>query len=265
MAQNWPNIICNMRNNVIVRGTMIGNRTVIRKPDRRQARTVWNVTPATWLLSARPLEVLCQACYFPEKLFLQSPGMNASTDILPRRHRITVDEYHRMGEAGIFSEDDRVELIEGEIIDMTPIGFRHASVVDELNFLLAKQLPDTYRVRVQNPLRLSETTEPQPDLVIVRRRSDRYAESHPTQTDVLLLIEVADTSAGYDRSVKIPLYARHGIPEVWLVDLAGGSVEVFRHPSPSGYQEMSRHAEKGCLRPHLLPEVKVDLERILGG
>ncbi|MFN3920302.1 MAG: Uma2 family endonuclease [Methylohalobius sp.] len=188
--------------------------------------------------------------------------MNADAEAFPKRHKITVQEYERMGETGIFSEDERVELIEGEIIDMAPIGPKHASLVDELTYALAKQLPDNYRIRVQNPLRLSDTSEPQPDLVVVRQRSDRYAQSHPTPEDALLVIEVAETSTNYDRNVKIPLYARFGIPEVWLVDLSGAFIEVFRKPSPSGYQEISRHSQSERLRPLLVPEVGVEIKEL---
>jgi Uma2 family endonuclease len=191
-------------------------------------------------------------------------AMSANTETLPKRHRVTVNEYHRMGEAEIFSEDDRVELINGEIIDMTPIGSRYASVVDELNYRLIRQIAGTYRIRVQNPLQLAEDTEPQPDLAIVRRRSDRYAGAHPAPQDVLLLIEVADTSASYDRSVKIPLYARHSIPEVWLVDLADESVEVFRNPALTGYVDVDRHERGESLKPLLMPEVEIDLVDLFG-
>ncbi len=155
--------------------------------------------------------------------------------IAPKRHRITVDEFHRMGEAGIFSEDERVELVEGEIIDMAPIGPFHANVVDELMQLFVKKLPNELRLRAQNPITLDRKNEPQPDLAIVKNKS--YISSHPAPEDVLLLIEVADTSLDYDRNVKIPLYARHKIPEVWLVNLEEKTIEVFRHPASQGYSE----------------------------
>ena len=156
----------------------------------------------------------------------------------------TVAEYHRMGEAGIFSEDDRVELIEGEIVEMTPIGSRHQASVDRLSELFFGQLAGQAVLRVQGPIRLGERSEPQPDLTVLRRRADFYAAAHPAPQDVLLVVEVAETSAMYDREVKVPLYARAGIPEVWLVDLAGARVEVYRHPSPQGYREI-RTARRG--------------------
>lgn len=123
-----------------------------------------------------------------------------------------VGEYHRMGEAGVFSEDDRVELIAGEIVEMPPIGRRHAACVDRLTELFSGQ-PGVI-VRVQNPVRLDEFTEVRPNVALLRRREDFYSRSHPTPAGVLLVVEVADTSSAYDREVKLPLYARSGVPEV---------------------------------------------------
>jgi len=187
--------------------------------------------------------------------------MNVNAESFPRRHRITVEDYHRMGEAGIFSEDDRVELIEGEVIDMAPIGSKHANTVDEFVQLIARQLPKKGRLRVQNPVLLNDGSEPQPDLTIVANRS--YSAAHPSPEDILLLIEVADTSLEYDRSVKIPLYGRHGIPEVWLVDLESRTVEVFREPSAEGYRALQRHGAGEHLKPLALPEIDVDLTEVL--
>ena len=134
------------------------------------------------------------------------------------RHRFMVEDYERMGDAGILGEDDRVELIAGEIVDMSPIRPRHAACVNQSNWLLSRHVGDAGRVSVQNPVRLGDHDEPQPDLVVLRPGPD-YTRSLPTPADVLLLIEVADTSLAYDRRVKIPMYARAGIAEVWLVDL----------------------------------------------
>ncbi|XSG84354.1 MAG: Uma2 family endonuclease, partial [Methylohalobius sp. ZOD2] len=163
--------------------------------------------------------------------------MTANAAAFPRRHRISVEEYRRMGEAGIFSEDDRVELIEGEIFDMTPIGHQHAGLVNRLNRLLVMAAGGRAVVSVQNPLRLSEQSEPQPDLALLKPRADDYQGAAATATDVLLVVEVADTSRDYDRTVKIPLYAQHDIPEAWLIDLPGKVVEVYRDPSPDGYRD----------------------------
>ena len=153
-----------------------------------------------------------------------------------------VDDYRRMGEAGVFSEDDRVELVEGEIVEMTPIGRRHASCVDRLTELFSEQ-PGVI-VRVQNPVQLDVYTEVQPDVALLKRREDFYSRSHPTPEDVLLAVEVGDTSAAYDREVKLSLYARAGIPEVWLVDLNEGVIEAYARPEGGKYGE-SRRAGRG--------------------
>ncbi|GIW50689.1 MAG: hypothetical protein KatS3mg081_0044 [Gemmatimonadales bacterium] len=150
------------------------------------------------------------------------------------KRRFTVAEYHKMAEAGILGEDDRVELLEGELVAMAPIGSRHATCVRRLNYLLSRGVGERAIVDVQNPIRLSEYSEPQPDLALLKPRPDFYAAAHPGPEDVLLVVEVAETSADYDREVKIPLYARAGIPEVWLVDLAGAQIETFRQPAQGG-------------------------------
>ena len=155
------------------------------------------------------------------------------TDV--RRYLFTVDEFYRMGEAGIFTEDDRVELIDGEIWQMAAIGPLHAELVDRLTELFVTRLAGTARVRVQNPLRVSRRTEPQPDLVVARRRGGSYADRHPEPDDVLLVVEVADSSLRYDRVQKIPRYAASGIPEVWLVNLSARTVTVYTDPGPTGY------------------------------
>ncbi len=154
------------------------------------------------------------------------------------RKLFTVQEFHRMGEAGILHEDDRVELIGGEIVQMAAIGTRHFTCVNALTRLLVRAVGDEAIVSVQNPVRLDEHNEPQPDLAVIRARS--YRESLPTPEDVLLLIEVSDTTLAYDRNVKLPLYARSGIPEVWIVDLTDETIE--RHTEPSGNDY--RHTEK---------------------
>ena len=154
------------------------------------------------------------------------------------RKLFTVHEFHRMGEAGILHEDDRVELIGGEIVQMAAIGTRHFTCVNALTRLLVRAVGDEAIVSVQNPVRLDEHNEPQPDLAVIRARS--YRESLPTPEDVLLLIEVSDTTLAYDRNVKLPLYARSGIPEVWIVDLTDETIE--RHTEPSGNDY--RHTEK---------------------
>ena len=129
------------------------------------------------------------------------------------RRRFTAEEYHQMAEAGILLEDDRVELIEGEIIELSPIGRHHASTLIRLNELFVRRFGDVALVSAQNPIRLSDDTEPQPDLALLRRRSDFYDAGLPRPEDILLGVEVADTSVAYDRRLKIPLYGRSGIAE----------------------------------------------------
>ena len=153
------------------------------------------------------------------------------------RRRFTVHEYHRMAEAGILHEDDRIELIDGELVEMAAIGTRHFSCVNRLNHLLVGNVGEDVIVSVQNPVRLNEYAEPQPDVALIRARD--YRESLPTPDDVLLLIEVSDTTLAYDRGLKLSRYARSGIPEVWIVDLEGEKIE--HHTGPSG--DLYRHVE----------------------
>lgn len=180
------------------------------------------------------------------------------------RHRFTVDEYHRMSVGGILVEDDRVELIDGEIVEMTPIGARHAACVRRLSRLFSRGLGERAVVDVQNPVRVGERSEPQPDVALLRPRPDLYAPSHPGPGDVLLLVEVAETSARIERAVKVPLYARAGIQELWLVDLAEEVVEVYRRPLPDGYQELQRVGRGQQLSSQAFPDVPLAADDILG-
>jgi Uma2 family endonuclease len=161
-----------------------------------------------------------------------------------------------MGEAGILGEEARVELIEGELIDMAPIGSRHAGTVDRLARLFFERVT-TAIVRIQNPIVLGEHSELEPDLTLLRSRDDFYTSAHPGAADVLLLVEVMDTSARYDREVKIPLYARAGIPEVWLIDLQQGWIEIYLRPSPNGYRQILRPERQEQIILSRLPDVKV--------
>lgn len=147
----------------------------------------------------------------------------------------TVAEYYQMAEAGILAPEDRVELIEGEIIAMSPIGSRHAGCVNRLTQLFSEKVSGLAIVSVQNPIRLSDSTEPEPDLALLRPRADFYAQAHPQPADVLLVVEVADHSLAYDRAIKVPLYARAGIPETWVIDLDTETVFVYQQPGAPGY------------------------------
>ena len=158
-----------------------------------------------------------------------------------------------MGEAGILGAADRVELIDGEIIDMSPIGALHAAIVARLASYFSQRLGGAAVVWCQNPVRLDDISEPEPDIVILRPRADFYMTAHPGPTDVLLVIEVSDTSLAYDLGTKVPLYARHGIPETWVIDAATRRTRVFRQPI--GWGEASRsacsaYATEVSIEPH---------------
>ena len=169
------------------------------------------------------------------------------------KHRFTVEEFHKLGEAGIFGEDDRVELVEGEIVEMMPIGWRHVESVNALTGVLA-DLRGTGRfvVSVQNPLVLGEHGEHYPDLVLYRKGVRGRV---PEAGDALVVVEVADTSVSYDRNVKLPLYARAGVAEAWLVDLRAGAIEVHSAPRAGGYGTVRTYARGEVVRSATLAEV----------
>jgi Uma2 family endonuclease len=174
-----------------------------------------------------------------------------------------VAEYYRMADAGILSEDDRVELIEGEIVEMSPIGVRHQACVDRLTRLLHLRVGRIAIIRVQGPIRLGEYSEPQPDLALLRLRNDHYTQGHPMPADVLLVIEVAETTREYDRNVKIPLYAQAGIPEAWLVDIPEGVIYVYWQPSQGAYQQVRRFQRGETLTSPTLPRLTLNVDDIL--
>ncbi|MDP9476018.1 MAG: Uma2 family endonuclease [Actinomycetota bacterium] len=179
-----------------------------------------------------------------------------------KRRRFTVHEYHRMGEIGILREDDRVELIEGEIVEMAARGTGHFACVNGLTRLLVRAVGDEAVVSVQNPVRLSEHTEPRPDLAIIRPRD--YRLSLPSPEDVLLLIEVSDTTLPYDRNVKLPLYARAGIGEVWVVNLRGGVIERHTGSSAEGYRSLQRARRGEKIESIALPDLALTVDDVLG-
>lgn len=191
-------------------------------------------------------------------------AMAVATKRLYTVRKFTVEEYYKLAEVGILSEDDRVELIEGEIVVHSPIGSRHAACVKRLNALFSSRAQNKAIVSVQDPIRLSEHSEPQPDLALLKPHPDFYAEEHPSPQDVLLIIEVTETSLEYDKSVKLPLYAKHGIPEVWLVDLAQGRMEVHRKPQGERYMSAQKFKRDQTIAPEALPEVKLAVDEILG-
>lgn len=179
--------------------------------------------------------------------------------------RLSVDAYHRMIDAGIFGEDDRVELIEGELRAMPPIKAAHAGKNKRLNRLFSRLAADRAVVAVQDPLTLPPHSEPEPDLMLLRQRDDFYEAANPTAADVLLLVEIADTSLCYGRNTKIPLYAAHGITEVWLVDIPHRRVEIYRDPGPEGYRQILLPDEGPTIEPLLLSGVSIRLSDLWGG
>lgn len=181
----------------------------------------------------------------------------------PATRRFTVEEYHRMAEAGILGEDDRLELVRGKVVEMEPIGSRHAACVNRLTALFSP-LHDRAVLAVQNPVRLDEESEPEPDLALLRPESDFYAGGHPGPEDVLLVVEVAETSAEYDRDVKLPLYGEAGVPEAWLVDLAGDRILEAREPSADGYRHERALRPGDTIRADAFPELELAVGEILG-
>ena len=183
--------------------------------------------------------------------------------VVLQRHRVTVEEYHRMAETGILAPDARVELIEGEVIDMAPMNSRHAWVVT----MLISRLQAAHGrgiVTCQTPLRLGTHGEPEPDLMLLRPRDGGYAAALPAPADVLLLIEVADTSLDYDRLVKMPLYAREGVCEAWIVDLVNRQVRFYRQPQGGAYADVTSTETPGLTPVIALPGIEIDLAGLFG-
>ena len=182
---------------------------------------------------------------------------------VPARHRVDVEAYYRMAEAGILAHDDRVELIDGEIFDMVPIGSLHGGTTDRFIRLFARAAADGFaHVSVQRPLRLDAMNEPLPDAMLLKPRADDYRGRHPGAADVLLLVEVSDASLSHDPGTKLPLYAKFGVPEVWIVDLCGQAIEVYREPAGGAYARQER-LTSGSLVPALVPAAAFDVAALL--
>ncbi|MCD8488253.1 MAG: Uma2 family endonuclease [Desertifilum sp.] len=180
------------------------------------------------------------------------------------RKKFTVEQYHQMSELGILSDRDRVELIQGEILQISPIGRRHAACVDRLTERLILLLSTKAIIRSQNPIRLSNNSEPQPDIALLRRREDFYAENHPQPDDIFLVIEVSDTTVDFDREIKIPIYAEARIVEVWLIDLNAQQIEVYREPTSQGYQSVQILSREQTITLLAFPEIELSVQQILG-
>jgi Uma2 family endonuclease len=181
------------------------------------------------------------------------------------RHLFTVDDYHRMGQAGILAEDDRVELIEGELLEMAPIGSEHAGCGRAHSSVCPRRRRAWHRVP-PNPVRLDLHNEPQPDFAVLKPQPDGYRSALPTLEDVLLIVEVAASSLAYNSGLKLALYARHGIPEAWIVNLAGQEVEVLRKPAGDRY-ESTVHVDRSgsSLEIEALPGGRIAADRVFGG
>jgi Uma2 family endonuclease len=190
----------------------------------------------------------------------------AMPDLVPELFKgpFTVADYHRMAESGLLHEDSRVELLDGMVVEMSPIGSRHADCVNRLTERLVLALAGRAIVSVQNPVILDERSEPQPDVAVWKRRPEGYAAGLPRPKDVLLVIEVVDTTAYRDKVVKIPLYARARTAEVWLVRLDEDVVEIHREPGADGYGVVRSVGRGETLTPSLLPSVTLSVADILG-
>jgi Uma2 family endonuclease len=180
------------------------------------------------------------------------------------RHAFTIEEWHHMGETGLFGEDARMELLDGEVIEMSPIGSAHGGCVKYLNRALIAAVGDRAVVGVQDPVVLDDRSEPQPDLAVLAPRPDEYRQSHPTPAEILLLIEVSDTTLPYDRDRKAPYYAGAGVRECWIVDLAGDQVLVMRAPRAAGYGDIRARHRGEQIDVEALAGVKLEVADILG-
>ncbi|HEY0377723.1 MAG TPA: Uma2 family endonuclease [Pyrinomonadaceae bacterium] len=180
------------------------------------------------------------------------------------KYWITADEFEQMGRAGIFHPDARLELLEGEIYQMSPIGSPHAACVDFLSSFFNRHFGGRVIVRVQNPIRLNDISEPQPDIALLRPRDDFYRRAHPTPEDVLLVVEVADSTVETDRSYKMPLYARAGIPEAWLVNLPEERIELFAEPVGGDYQTSRIFSRSDEVQSHGVADLRVAVSDVLG-
>jgi len=193
-----------------------------------------------------------------QSMSVPSPDFNR-----PLKHLTNLDEWRRMGEANIFPPGSRVELINGEILDMVPIGFNHSGHINRLVKLLTKIIPDDVIPSVQNPLQLGDLSEPEPDFMLLKPHEDFYTSRHPIAEDVLLLIEVADSSLRFDQNEKLRLYAQHGVPEYWLLNLNDLCLEVYRKPNGEAYAEKSTLHAGDSVTLSQLPKISIQVAVIL--
>jgi Uma2 family endonuclease len=180
------------------------------------------------------------------------------------RHAFTVNEWHRMGDAGLFGDNARMELLDGEVIEMSPIGSPHASCVARLNFLLMQAVGPSALIFPRNPVVLDEHSEPQPDIALLAPRADGYSRSHAVPGEILLLIEISDTTLAFDRDQKSFLYARSGVRQLWIVDLTGEQIPVMGSPGPDGYRHAHSSRRGGQLAVEALAGVRISVDEVLG-
>jgi len=183
--------------------------------------------------------------------------------VFPQKHLTDIAEWHRMGEAGIFPPEARLELIDGEILTMAPIGFNHASHVSRLTRYFIRLLDDGVSVRIQSPIQLGDLSEPEPDLVLAKADNVDYTTRHPNASDVLLLVEVSDSTLRFDHTQKLRLYATHGITEYWIVNLIDNCLEVYRQPQDGDYLDKSVLTKSDSIKLLALPELEVSVASIL--
>ncbi len=195
---------------------------------------------------------------------LVKPRVQSEVQPEPTPRRFSVDEYYAMAEAGILARDERVELIDGEIITMSPIGNPHGAGVDRATDLIVPLVTGRAIVRVQAHVRLADNCQPEPDLMLLVRRGDFYSTEAPGPSDVLLLIEVADSSLSYDRNRKLPLYARHGIPEVWIENIPGRVVEAYSNPVNGEYTQARTYRPGEIITPQAFPDLELPVSQLVG-
>jgi Uma2 family endonuclease len=201
-------------------------------------------------------------CYCGVVSYGETQGFIMRAEIT--RKLFTTDEYYRMAEVGILTPDERVELIEGEIIRMSPIGLRHAARVNRATDLFTLKFRGKATVTVQNPVHLNQYNAPQPDILLLKHREDYYASKRPSPEDTLLLLEVSDTTLGFDLNVKTPIYAATGVPEVWIADLRKNVIRVFRNPEAGQYRTVLTFSGDDALSVLAFPDVVFKASDLIG-
>jgi Uma2 family endonuclease len=196
--------------------------------------------------------------------------MNARQDFTrydapPKRYRVTVADYHRMGEAGVFDQHTRVQLLQGDIVEMAPVGSHHASITQLVFEYFLRTSKAGYSVRCQQPITLDDESEPEPDIAVVRGATRDFMERHPAAADVALLIEVSHSTLELDRGIKAALYAQHAIPEYWIVNVAAKTIERYSVPADGRYTALSTFAADQTLAPQSMPECSLSLAQLLAG